>query len=85
MMNTMPPVQTDRGRLRFFTISETRLGESSDGVPVVDSREERFAVEDNGTVRPAREGEVTAFLSQLFHGLPSPTAQSAGSRTGEDR
>ena len=63
----VPPLQTDRGRLRFFTVSETRLDATDAGVPVIDSLKQTFAVQNDGGVRLAREGEVTKFLGEMLH------------------
>jgi hypothetical protein len=85
MMHMIPPMQTDRGRLRFFTISETRLDAGENGLPIVDRQKHRFAVEADDTIRPAREGEVTKFLGLLLRGPLSPAPQSAALHIGEDR
>ena len=80
----MPPFQTDRGRLRFFTVSETRLDATDDGMPIIDSRKQTFAVESDGSVRLAHEGEVTEFLGLFLHGPLSQAPQSGESHSGED-
>ena len=85
MPDWMPPLQTENGRLRFFSVSETRLDKDAIGRPIVDSRHVRFAVDENGAVREARTGEVTAFLDQLLNGPHSLVAESGGRRSGEDR
>lgn len=76
-MDSMPMICTEHGRLRFFSISETRISEDETGRPVVDSRRTRFAVDDAGNVREARDGEVTEFLGSLLHEPLSTTVQNA--------
>lgn len=78
MSELTPPVQTERGRLRFYTISETRLGSDAGGRPIVDNQKHAYAVDEAGVARPARDGEVTEFLRQAFDGLLSSTARSGG-------
>jgi hypothetical protein len=75
MADYMPPLKTDRGVLRFFSINETRIGSNGDGVPVVDSRRLSYAVDEGGSPRPARAGEVTEFLDLLMRG-PGQTVPS---------
>ncbi len=84
VIGRMPPLQTDRGRLRFFTVSETRLDATDDGVPIIDSRKQTFSVLDDGNVRLAHGGEVTEFLGLYLHGPLSQAAQSDESHSGED-
>ena len=83
-MNVSPPPQTERGRLRFFTVSEVRLDTDATGRAVVDNQKHRFAVDESGAVRRARNGEVTEFLRQDFDGLLSSTARSGESHSAED-
>lgn len=85
MVEWMPRLQTNRGRLRFFSVSETRLGQDDAGRPVVDNQKTLFAVDDAGAVREANDGEVTEFLGRLLHGPLWQVPQSDESRSGVGR
>lgn len=76
MADYMPPLKTDKGVLRFFSISETRLRSNGEGIPIVDSCRVHYAVDEGGSPRLARVGEVTEFLDSLMRApaltTPSP-------------
>ena len=84
VIGRMPPLQTDCGRLRFFTVSETRVDATDAGVPIIDSRKQIFAVENDGSLRLARKGEVTEFVGLFLNGPLLQAVQSDELHIGED-
>lgn len=80
MVEWMPPLLTDRGKLKYFSVNEVRLDAGAQPV-VVDYRQRRFAVEDDGTVREACDGEVTAFLARILNAPQSQVERSGASHT----
>jgi hypothetical protein len=79
----VPAIETDQGRLRFFSITEVRLGTAPNGQGRLRSHKRRFALDNDGEVYPATDAEFSAFLSGLI-GLREPIRKASDTRTAEE-